>query len=353
MGLRFTRRDFLKSMTMFGVSAMLINKTEIVKALTQSKDYWHICWLNGATCSGCEVSFIQHTDPDLIDILTSITVGESGLPIALPDYMQVVHPASGSLAMEFIDLWKEAKEKRRILIVVGSVQNPGFCEIGGRDFRDLLKETSKFADYIIAFGSCSSFGGIPRAKGNVTGAKSVSDFLKEVGIVKPVINLPRCPGHPDSLVLTLTSVMIGVIPVLDTYGRPIDFYGTNMHQELCPYRPFYDRGIFITKPGDYKPGEEGCRYKIGCKGPIAQTDCALRKWNEHISYCVEVGAPCIACSEPNFPDGDTSPFWKEMPGLPTILNAPAEVWGSAIVAATTIGCAVHFARKMIKEKKER
>ncbi|MCS7121692.1 MAG: NiFe hydrogenase [Archaeoglobaceae archaeon] len=352
MELKLTRRDFLKSMTMVGISAMLINKADILKALAQAKDYWHICWLNGASCSGCEVSFAQNADPDIVEILTSMTVGESGLPIALPDYMQVIHPTSGSLAMEFIEVWKKASEKRKILIVVGSVQNPGFCEIGGKDFRDLLIETSKVADYIIAFGSCSSFGGIPGAKGNVTGAKGVSDFLKEVGIRKTVINLPRCPGHPDSLVSTLASVMVGVIPMLDNYGRPVDFFGMNMHSELCPYRPFYDRGIFITKPGEYPTSGDGCRYKIGCKGPIAYTDCALRKWNNRVSYCLEVGAPCLSCSEKEFPDGDTSPFWKELPGLPLILNAPVEVWGSGLVAAAAAGCAIHFARKKIKKKEE-
>lgn len=350
--MKVTRRDFLKTAATVGAAAAIkLHKQDLIEVFAQAPDYWHICWLNAASCTGCEVSFVQHANPDVIEILTSITVGDSGLPIALPDYMQVIHPTSGKLALELIDVWKAGSEKRKVLIVVGAVQSPGFCEVGDRDFRDLLADVAPHADYVIAFGSCSAFGGIPHAKNNVTGAMGVADFFEEAGIAKTVINLPRCPGHPDSLVLTLASVMVGVIPALDAHGRPKAFFGTNMHDQLCPYRPYYDRGIFIPKVGEYVDDEEGgCRFKIGCKGPITYTDCALVKWNNHVSYCVQVGAPCIGCAQPEFPDGDTAPFWKELPTLPTVLGIPAQTWGQALVAISVIGCAAHFARKVVTKR---
>lgn len=356
--MRVTRRNFLKTAATLGAAATIdLYKPDLLEVFAQAKDYWHIAWLNGATCTGCPISLAQAADPDLLQILTSITVGDSGLPIALPDYMQVLHPASGKLAGEFYeDVWKKTTTKRKILVVEGAVQDPGYCTIAikgvEKDFRDWLADAATIADYIIALGSCASFGGIPHAKGNVTGAKGVAAFLKEKEINKPVINLPRCPGHPDSLVLTLASVIIGVIPELDSYGRPTVFYGMNMHDGRCPYRPYYDRGVFIQKVGQFpaEPGEEGCRYKIGCKGPVAFTDCALRKWNNHVSYCVEVGAPCIACSEAAFPDGDTAPFYQELPSLPMVLGLPAETWGQALVAVSAIGCAAHFVKRVAKKK---
>ncbi|RLI73847.1 NiFe hydrogenase, partial [Archaeoglobales archaeon] len=216
-----------------------------------------------------------------------------------------------------------------------------YCRVAGKDFRDHVKEAAEVADYIVAFGACACFGGIPSGKPNPTGAMGLRDFLKEVGVNKPVINLPCCPGHPDHLVITLASVMLGVIPSLDEHGRPLMFFGKNMHNELCPYRPYYDRGIFATKPG-----EEGCRFKLGCKGPIVHTDCAIRKWNNHVSYCVEVGAPCIGCAEPGFPD-KFSPFYKELPGLPTVLGIDATKLGEGLIGATALGIGIHLVRRAI------
>ena len=323
-----SRRDFIKSMAVMGATTFLsLYKLDLITALKEVKDYWHICWLNGAGCTGCSVSFAQAADPDLVEILTSITVGTSGLPIALPDWMYVVHPASGSLAVEFIKDWIKYPKGQKILVVEGAVQKEGFCETGGRDFRDWVKECAQAADYIVAFGSCSAFGGIPHANGNPTDAMGVQDFLKEIGLSNlavKVINLPRCPGHPDSLTLTLASLMLGVVPELDGYNRPLAFYGRNIHSEYCPFRPFFER-LEFSKFGQ---SESGCRFKVGCKGPIAWADCSSRRWNNRTAFCIDVGAPCIACSEPEFPDGRTAPFFVELPEAvvtpPPIIVRPTE-----------------------------
>ncbi len=349
------RREFLKTVGLFGAFTFIkLHKLDLIEIFAQNADYWHIYWLNGSACSGCAVSFAQATDPDLVQLLTSLTVGDSGLPIALPDYMQVIHPASGRLALDFVDVWKTGSSTKKVLIVEGAVAGEGFCEVGGRSFRDLLIEAAQQADYVIAFGSCASYGGIPAAKGSVTGAMGVAEFLRSRGITKTVINLPRCPGHPDSLVLVLASLMIGEVTELDRHGRPTAFYGMNMHETRCPYRPYYDRGIFIQRPGEFPngPAEEGCRYKIGCKGPVTNVDCALRKWNGHVSYCVEAGAPCIGCSEPEFPDGNMAPFYQELPGLPLVLGAPAETWGLVLVGATAAGIGAHSVKRVLTRMKK-
>ena len=346
-----TRRDFLKIAAASSAAFVLAQyKMDIIEVFAQKGDYVHICWLNGAACTGCSVSLAQAADPDLLEVLMSITTYTSGLPIALPDWMYVVHPASGSLAVEFINDWiKHEGPGPKILVIEGAMQNPRFTETGGRDFRDWVKEAAAAADYIVAFGSCSSFGGIPHAKGNPTGAMGVQDFLREVGMedkAAGVVNLPRCPGHPDSLILTLASLLQGVVPELDQYNRPKAFYGKNIHEEQCPFRAFYDRGIFA----DFGQSEIGCRFKIGCKGPATWADCPTRKWNDHTAFCIEVGAPCIGCSEPAWPDGDYAPFFVELPQVPTLLGYPAEAWGTAFAGAAAAGVAIHLARRALRKK---
>ncbi len=348
---KLTRRNFMKLAAAMGATAFLTTyKSEIVEAVEQSKDYWHINWLNGAACTGCTVSFAQASEPDLVQILTEITVGNSGLPIALPDYMETIHPASGKLAEKLKDeRWVNGTPGKRVLIVEGAVQQEGFCTIAGKDFRDHLKEAAEVADAIIAVGQCATYGGIPAAKPNPTGAMGVSDFLKEVGINKPVINIPLCPVHPDHLVLTIAAVMIGAMPDLDNYGRPKAFFGKNMHDEICPYRPYYDRGVFTRRPG-----EEGCRYVMGCKGPITWTDCALRKWNMHTSYCVETNM-CLGCSEPGWPD-KFSPFYKPVASLPAVLGVDFGTLGQGLLGAAAAGIVIHGVKRAVtsgkKEEKE-
>ncbi len=40
-------------------------------------------------------------------------------------------------------------------------------------------------------------------------------MLKELGIDKPVINIPGCPAHPDWILLTLGAVILGKIKLPD------------------------------------------------------------------------------------------------------------------------------------------
>ncbi len=344
---KLTRRNFVKLVSALGASAFLTTyKSDIVAALEETKDYWHIAWLNGGACTGCTISFAQTADPDILQILTEILVGNSGMPIVLPDYMETIHLASGSLAEEFKERWKRGKDGRRILIVEGAIQDPGYCVIAGKDFREHVLDAVKYADAIIAVGQCATFGGIPAAKPNPTNAKGLADFLREEGVNKEVINLPLCPVNADQLVVTLAAVVIGAEIELDDYGRPKMFFSTNMHNDLCPYRPYYDKGQFVEVPGE----GEGCKYKIGCKGPITWTDCPLRKWNNGTSYCVEAGAPCIGCSEPGWPD-EFSPFYEEVSNLTSAIIDPTKL-GTGIFGATLAGIGVHAVRRSLKSKKE-
>ena len=84
---------------------------------------------------------------------------------------------------------------------------------------ELLQKLAAKASYVVAVGQCSSFGGIPAGKGNVTNATSVTEALKtaRVATKNPVINLPGCPAHPDWTLITLASVIQGFNPDLDGF----------------------------------------------------------------------------------------------------------------------------------------
>ena len=93
-----------------------------------------------------------------------------------------------------------------------------------------------------------------------------------------------------------------VVSLLDSEGRPLPFYGRNVH-ENCPYLGKYDEGKFSATFTE----KDGCRYDLGCKGPGAYCDSFERKWNG-VNWCV-ANAICIGCTEPTFPDGQ-SPFYS-------------------------------------------
>jgi len=140
--------------------------------------------------------------------------------------------------------------------------------------------------------------------------------LDAKGIDKPLVNIPGCPPHPDWFVGTVASILLNGLPKaedLDDNLRPLAFYGKLIH-ENCPRRAYFDEGKFAKKPGD-----EGCLYELGCKGPITYADCPLRRWNNGTNWVIGAGAPCNGCTQPEFPDL-VAPFYEKLVDieLPTI-----------------------------------
>ena len=171
-----------------------------------------------------------------------------------------------------------------------------------------VADMAKNAMAILCVGTCSSFGGIPAAAPNPTGCKSVKAYLDEIGISKPLINIPGCPPHPDWIVSTIASILIGGLPKaeeLDDNLRPLTFYGKLIH-ETCPRRSYFDEGKFAKKFG-----EEGCLFELGCKGPITYADCPTRHWNSGTNWPIGAGAPCNGCTQPEFPDL-VAPFYERL-----------------------------------------
>lgn len=130
---------------------------------------------------------------------------------------------------------------------------------------------------VIAIGSCATWGGIPAATGNPTGAMGLGQYLgphfrSRLGL--PVINLPGCAPHGDNFIETVTYVFLHIAEIvpleLDAHNRPRWLYGHG--------------------------------FPHGSTGLEVQCNVPDRGWMRRVGGCATVGGRCIACTMPGFPD---------------------------------------------------
>ena len=274
-----------------------------------------VFWLQGMGCTGCSVSLLNSLHPSIAEVL---------LHVIRMDFHPTLMADEGEGAMEFMLRMAEKNAGNYLLVVEGAVSDKEggrYCVIGEAGHEEFplsstLEKLAPHAAALLAVGGCAAYGGVSAARGCVTGASGVGDFLRKKGIDTPVINIPGCPPHPDWMVGTLLLFLAAVeekglaggvaamARSLDSWGRPLAFYGNNTH-ENCPYLYLFDEGRMAKNLAD----KSGCRYGIGCKGPGAWCDSPLRRWNGRVNWCVE-NALCIGCVQPDFPDGQ-SPFYKK------------------------------------------
>ena len=248
----------------------------------------NVIWLEATGCSGNIISFLNSENPGLYSILTNLVNFT---------YNNTLMGAEGDFAFEkFLD----TLDTEFILLVDGAIStkdNGAYTIIANYKGRritalDAVKIAGERAKYVIAVGTCASFGGMSAAKPNPSESKSVQEVLS-----RQVIRLPGCPCHPDWVVGTLAHLVGFGLPKLDDQGRPVLFYGVTIH-DTCTRRGFFDNGIFASKLG-----EEGCMFKLGCRGPVTSTDCPRRKWNGYVNWPIGNNTTCIGCAHPDFPDG--------------------------------------------------
>ena len=296
---RISRRDFLKMGT--GLAAMLglapLAGPSLAAALESlAGGQAPVLWLQGQSCSGCSVSFLNTVHPGPADVLTRY--------ISLW-FHSTVSAATGHTAMEVIN--QGIDKGGYFLVVEGSV--PGSmdkaCVVGHEPFTQQVARAAAKAQAVIALGTCAAYGGIPAAQDNPTGAMSLPEFLTGQGIKTPVVRLPGCPTHPDWLVGTLAHLVKFGLPALDGQGRPKAFYGRLIH-DTCPRFADYERENFAENFGD-----EGCLFKLGCQGPITWADCTRRYWNHGVNTCIQAGAPCIGCASEQFARFKDFPFYRK------------------------------------------
>jgi hydrogenase small subunit len=184
-----------------------------------------------------------------------------------------------------------------VLVVEGSIprKNGGvYMKLAGKSSVKVLEEVAAGAAAIIAIGSCASWGGIPSADPNPTGAVGVDEIIKDV----PIVNIPGCPPNPYTLLgVVLQFATNGTLPELDDQKRPKFAFDRTIHDH-CPRRPHFDAGQFVRQYGDEGHRKGWCLYEMGCKGPDTHAGCSTRHFNEVVdAWPIGIGAPCIGCTE--------------------------------------------------------
>lgn len=256
--------------------------------LTRSN--YRVIWLHMEECSGCSESILM--SPDF------------GFERFVIDFMQIQYhdmlmANSGHQTKQ--TLKESISGSPYILIVEGSVSEEGdmFLTLGAEAHSGAkeCRELAEKAEFVIAVGSCSSFGGIQIAHPNPTKAKPLSEIIQ-----KPTINIAGCPPSDTNICTTLLYLtLMGEAPELDEYSRPLWSHGKTVH-DLCERKGAFGAGEFVQEFGDEGSKLGYCLYKVGCRGPYVYNNCGKVKFNSKLSWPIQAGHGCIGCSEPNFWD---------------------------------------------------
>jgi hydrogenase small subunit len=275
-------------------------------------------WIQCGGCGGDTMSFLGAESPDVVDLAADL-----GIEI-------LFHPSLSTLSAKhqdnLIDELIQGERGLDILVVEGAVvrgpSSTGMFDVRrGRPKKDLVTALAARARYVVAAGTCASFGGIGADSDiQATGLQFVrkqpggllgKDFRSQAGL--PVLNLAGCPCHPEVLAGTLSALVGGQTLELDEFQRPLDWYGLTVHQG-CTRNEYHE---YRVEEWDF--AQRGCLFfHKGCHGPLADGPCNKLLWNKRSSK-TRAGVPCFACTSPDFPAA--APFFdtQGIEGIPISL----------------------------------
>jgi len=287
--LHMPRREFLQFCTTVAATLGLPAGAEaaVAKAVESAKRP-PVIWLHFQECTGCSESLLRAEHPTLEKLILDV--------ISL-DYHETLMVAAGHQAEAARKASMEANKGKYVLVVEGAIPtklNGIHCKVGGHTAIEMTKECAADAAAVIAIGSCASWGGMPSADPNPTGAASVAEVLG-----KPVVTIPGCPPNPYNFLATVVHFLtFGTLPAVDKLGRPLFAYGRLIH-ENCERRAHFDAGRFAMQFGDEGHRKGYCLYKLGCKGPETYANCSVIMFGDAGAgtWPVACGHPCIGCTE--------------------------------------------------------
>lgn len=338
-----SRRDFLKFCSAMAAAMSLPASftPSIAQALDEVKRPT-LVWLNFQDCTGDTEALLRAANP---------TVGEIILDILSVDYHETIMAAAGHQADETLENTIAKYRGKYLCVVEGSISMKDGGVYGctsGKTHLEIARRVCGGALATIAIGTCASYGGIPAAVPNPTGAVGVRDAVPGA----TVINLPGCPCNADNLTATVVHYLVfGKIPAMDSKGRPLFAYGKRIHDN-CERRPHFDAGQYVEHWGDDAHRKGFCLYKMGCKGPATFHNCPTQRYNEKTSWPVASGHGCAGCSEPHFWD-TMGPMYRRLPNVPGFgVEATADKIGLGLVAGAAAAFAVHGALNALRKDKE-
>jgi hydrogenase small subunit len=294
-------------------------------------DKVHAFWFAGMSCDGCTVSATGATAPSVESLLLGAHPGVPRLVLHHP----VVNLESGANYMRAHELAVAGElDAPYVVILEGSISDETKAHASGGYWSGQGEEpwgpdgqmrTVSVDEWIarmapgaaacIAIGTCATWGGIPAAEGNPTGAMSLMDFLGKdyrsvLGV--PVVNIPGCAPIGDNFTETVAALLyflqgFGPLPEFDELGRPAWLFGETVHRH-CVRGAYYEEGTFAEEFGDPE-----CLVEVGCWGPVVNCNITSRGAINHVGGCMNAGGACIGCTMPGFPDKFT-PFYKRPPG---------------------------------------
>jgi quinone-reactive Ni/Fe-hydrogenase small subunit len=318
----------------------------LVAEATELMNRVPVIWIELQDCAGNSEALLRSSAPTVDDLLFDVLSLE---------YHETLQACAGFDADKQLEEAVEHFKGKYLLFVEGAIpmaMNGQYGTIGasGETFHDHLVRMAKDSAAVVAVGTCATFGGVPAAAPNPTGAVGVMDIVKG----KPIINIPACPANPANMVgVVLHYVLTGQIPELDSLLRPKFAFGYRIHDN-CERRAHFDAGEFVEEWGDEGAKNNFCLYKVGCKGPMTFNNCSIIRYNEGTNWPIGVGRGCIGCSEPQFWDK----YAYERPMADAKIKAPTggvektvDEFGLGLLTATAIGIGVHAVASAVAGKK--
>lgn len=303
-------------------------------------------WLQNGGCGGDTHSFLNAASPDVPELLRLLNIDLLWHPGLSNEGPRAQRALLESLV--------EGERPLDFLCVEGSLlRGPNgsgmFDTLFDRPKKDWAERLARRARYILAVGTCASFGGFgvnseTDAVGmqfcqNQAGGLLDAGFRSGSGL--PVINLPGCPCHPSVLAGTLSMLSLGNHPELDPLNCPMEWYGMLVHQG-CTRNEYHEYRV-----EDHGFGNNGCLFfHLGCHGPLVQGPCNKLLWNQRSSK-TRAGVPCMGCTLPNFPQD--YPFFdtQNIEGIP--LHLPPGVGRAHYLAYK--GMAAAAAPERLRQRK--
>ena len=341
------RRDFLKWVSATTATLMLPPMfAPLVAEATELMNRVPVIWIELQDCAGNSEALLRSSAPTVDDLLFDVLSLE---------YHETLQACAGFDADKQLEEAVHHFKGKYLLFVEGAIpmaMNGQYGTIGasGETFHEHLVRMSKDAAAVVAVGTCATFGGVPAAAPNPTGAVGVMDIVKG----KPIINIPACPANPANMVgVVLHYVLTGQVPELDSLLRPKFAFGYRIHDN-CERRAHFDAGEFVEEWGDEGAKNNFCLYKVGCKGPMTFNNCSIIRYNEGTNWPVGVGRGCIGCSEPDFWDK----YAYERPMASAKIKAPTggvektvDEFGLGLLTAATVGIGIHAIASAVAGKK--
>jgi hydrogenase small subunit len=302
-----TRRRFLQFCgTMAAVLGLPSTATGLISQALAATPRLPVIWLEFQDCTGDTESFLRaYQRPDVaVETATDASLSGLVLDVLSIDYHETLMAAAGEQAEKSRADTLKNYAGQYICVVEGAIPtayNGYCCTIGGRTALSIAQEVCSNALLTVAFGTCAWEGGLAAAQPNPTGARGVKDSVPGLG---NLVNIPGCPGNVVNLVATIVYfATYNKAPELDQAGRPKFAYGYHVH-DLCPRQGRTKAKSF----GDATHRAAGCLMGLGCRGPLAYSNCPTVKFNGGTCWAVEAGHGCIGCTSEHFWDQMT-PFY--------------------------------------------